>query len=214
MYHSYARSKSTVLVIAAPWLGLALIASLISIWFPIPTALSIGAGSRYYRHRGDPNDLPQHLLSEAGSSDLAKTRIPVLSKILYAHDGSEDGFRALTRALAIAKQNHAELMVSVEKPAGALIPKVARQNCCPRRHPRFKAQKRRRRFNAANRLLALAALQNRHAEPWRPENETTARRRALLPCNDCFSVISVWSNRVRWGQSASVAGKLGLAFQV
>jgi hypothetical protein len=143
--HSYARSKSTVLVIAALWLGLALIASLISIWFPIPTALSIGAGSRYYRHRGDPNDLTQHLLSEAGSSDLAKTRIPVLSKILYAHDGSEDGFRALTRALAIAKQNHAELhMVSVEKPADALIPKVARQNCCPRRHPRFKAQKRRR----------------------------------------------------------------------
>ena len=99
---------------------------------------------RYYRHRGDPNDLPQHLLSEAGSSDLAKTRIPVFSKIPYANDGSGDGFRALTRALAIAKQNHAELpMVLVEKPPRALIPKVARQNCRPRRHAQFKAQKRR-----------------------------------------------------------------------
>ena len=40
----------------------------------------------------------------------------MFSRILHANDGSENAFRALALALAIAKQNNSELhMVSVEE---------------------------------------------------------------------------------------------------
>ena len=68
--------------------------------------------------------LPRHLLTQVGPgmapswSRLAEAtkEIPTFGKILHANDGSEYAFRALTKALALAKQNSAELhMVSVEK---------------------------------------------------------------------------------------------------
>src|ERR1700730_4151829 len=66
--------------------------------------------------------LPRHLVglgmvpSRHSSGETARP-IPVYDKILHANDGSEYAFRALTQALAIAKQNGSELhMVSLEKP--------------------------------------------------------------------------------------------------
>jgi glutathione-regulated potassium-efflux system ancillary protein KefC len=74
--------------------------------------------------------LPRHLVpamrpgmvpSQNGSGETARP-VPVYGKILHANDGSEYAFRALTQALAIAKQNSAQLhMVTIEKPGHATI---------------------------------------------------------------------------------------------
>jgi glutathione-regulated potassium-efflux system ancillary protein KefC len=60
--------------------------------------------------------LPQPTLPAAISLAASQEQAgPMLSRILHANDGSEDAFRALALALAIAKQNRSDLhMVSVE----------------------------------------------------------------------------------------------------
>lgn len=60
--------------------------------------------------------LPSHLLPRPEPEVAPSRRSGVLGKILHANAGSDDAFRALALALAIAKQNNSELhIVSVNK---------------------------------------------------------------------------------------------------
>jgi glutathione-regulated potassium-efflux system ancillary protein KefC len=114
--------KSQYSALVAAIIGTAVIPTIIASIFFVPRhlVLQMGVGM---------------VLSPQGSGETVRP-IPVYGKILHANDGSEIAFRALTQAIAIAKQNGSELhMVSLQKPGYApqLVEETKPENGTPTR---------------------------------------------------------------------------------